>query len=393
MASTPRTFQGYRRADGTVGIRNQLVVIPSVICANTVAERVAALIPGAVAIPHPHGCAQVGDDVVLTEQVLAGAAANPNVGAALIIGLGCETCQATDVAELARALAPGRSMHSFYIQDAGGSIKAIAQGVEAGKQLLGQIAAQQRETVPLSELVLATKCGDVEASTRQASNVTSGVAADLLLDSGGTVLLAETPDLVGAADALVGRARDTRVAGRLRELLQTQPSAGTEQAPAQGRGTGRPGATGGTGTGDVHEIGLGCVSKAGSGPIEDVLHFAQRPSKRGLSVMDTPSHDTVAVSAMAAAGAQLCLFTTGRGSPVGNAIVPVLKICGDAETSRRMADNIDFSTVAIAEGRATRLELGAALFQTLVDVCNGRLTNAEIIGHQEFAIHRVGPTV
>src|SRR5688572_18147219 len=140
MGSTPRTFLGYRRADGTVGVRNHLVVIPSVICANTVAERVAALIPGAVAIPHPHGCAQVGDDVVLTEQVLAGAAANPNVGAALIIGLGCETCQATDVAEIARALAPGRPMHSFYIQDAGGSIKAIAQGVEAGKQLLGQIA-------------------------------------------------------------------------------------------------------------------------------------------------------------------------------------------------------------------------------------------------------------
>lgn len=390
MGSTPRTFQGYRRADGTVGIRNQLVVIPSVICANTVAERVAALIPGAVAIPHPHGCAQVGDDVTLTEQVLAGAAANPNVGAALIIGLGCETCQATDVAELARALAPGRPMHSFYIQDAGGSIKAISQGVEAGKQLLGQIAAQQREAVALSELVLATKCGDLDATTRQASNATSGVAADLLLDSGGTVLLAETPDLVGAADALAGRARDTRIAGRLRELLNKPQPAGAEEARASRHDSGPRSVNT---AGDVREIGLGCVSKAGSGPIEDVLAFAQRPSKRGLSVMDTPSHDTVAVSAMAAAGAQLCLFTTGRGSPVGNAIVPVIKICGDAEMSRRMADNIDFSTVAITEGQTTRDALGPALFQTLVDVCSGRLTNAEIIGHQEFAIHRIGPTV
>src|SRR5919204_5182609 len=121
---TPQTFWGYRRADGTAGIRNHLLVVPSVICANTVAQRVAALIPGAVAVPHPHGCAQVGDDVGLTERVLAGAAANPNVGAALIIGLGCETCQASDVAELARLLAPGRPLESFSIQDAGGSIKA-----------------------------------------------------------------------------------------------------------------------------------------------------------------------------------------------------------------------------------------------------------------------------
>src|SRR5262249_52605650 len=145
--ATTGTFWGYRRGDGTVGVRNHLVVVPSVICANTVAQRVAALIPGAVAIPHPHGCAQVGDDVVLTEKVLAGAAANPNVGAALIIGLGCETCQASQVAELAQALAPGRPMESFYIQDAGGSIKAIARGVELGKTMMARIAAQRREEI------------------------------------------------------------------------------------------------------------------------------------------------------------------------------------------------------------------------------------------------------
>jgi altronate dehydratase large subunit len=381
--STPRTFLGYRRADGTVGVRNHLVVIPSVICANTVAERVAALIPGAVAIPHPHGCAQVGDDVTLTERVLAGAAANPNVGAALIIGLGCETCQATDVAEMARALAPDRPLHAFYIQDAGGSIKAIAQGVEAGKALLGRIAAQQREPVPLAELVLATKCGDRESTTRQASNPTVGRAADMLLDGGGTVLLGETPDLIGAASDVEGRAREPGVAGKLRELLRKpQPEAPDDSAGHTPADPGR-----------ARELSLGCLSKAGSGPIADVLGFAQRPATRGLSVMDTPSHDTVAVSAMAAAGAQLCLFTTGRGSPVGNAIVPVIKICGDAEISRRMADNIDFSTVPITSGQATADALAPALFETLVDVCSGRLTNAEIIGHQEFAIHRIGPTV
>src|SRR5439155_21572194 len=134
------SFWGYRRPDGTAGIRNHLLVVPSVICANTVAQRVAALIPGAVAVPHPHGCAQVGDDVTLTERVLAGTVANPNVGAALVIGLGCETCQATDVAEMARQLAPGKPVESFFIQDAGGSIKAIARGVETGKALMARIS-------------------------------------------------------------------------------------------------------------------------------------------------------------------------------------------------------------------------------------------------------------
>ena len=387
MAQAPPTFWGYRRADGTAGIRNHLVVIPSVVCANTVAQRVAALIPGAVAIPHPHGCAQVGDDVGLTERVLAGAAANPNVGAALIIGLGCETCQASDVADLARAQAPGRPVESFYIQDAGGSIKAIARGVEVGKALLAQVAAQQREAVPLSELILATKCGNLDASSIVAANPTLGVVADALVDGGGTVLLGETPDLAGAAHVLVRRARDGRVATRLGDLLaKVDPREGP--AGQEGHAAGGVG-----GASTPEETSLGCAAKAGTRPIQDVLAFAARPRGAGVFVMDTPAHDAVAVSAMAAGGAQLCVFTTGRGTPLGNAICPVIKVCGNAATVGQMADNVDLSTAPLTEGLADREELAAQLLQLVIDVCNGRLTSAEIIGHQEFAIHRVGPTV
>jgi altronate dehydratase large subunit len=325
----PHTFWGYRRPDGTVGIRNHLLVVPSVICANTVAQRVAALIPGAVAVPHPHGCAQVGDDVTLTERMLAGTAANPNVGAAVVIGLGCETCQATDVAKMVRQLAPGKPVESFFIQEAGGSIKAIARGVEVGKALMAQIAPQQREEIPLSELVLATECGSLDETAEAASNPTVGAASELALDAGGTVIVSRS------AERLVD---------------------------------GAPGRQG-------------------------VLPVAERPAGAGLYVMDTPGQDEVAVTAMAAGGSQVCLFSTGRGTPMGNAICPVVKVCGNPHTLETMEDNIDFSTLDLLEGRATKDDLARRLFQLAIEVCNGQLTNAEIIGHQEFAIHRVGPTV
>ena len=328
-----QTFWGYRRADGAVGIRNHLLVVPSVICANVVAQRVAQLIPGAVAVPHPHGCAQVGDDVTLTEKVLAGTVANPNVGAAVVVGLGCETCQATDVAAMARALAPHKPVESFFIQDAGGSIKAIAKGVEVGQALMAQIAAQEREEVPLSQLVLSAECGEPDETAERASNPTVAAASALTLDAGGTVI--------------VSRNAESLVEGVGRSVLAAGPA----------------------------------------------LPVGERPAGRGLYVMDTPDADEVAVTAMAAGGSQLCLFSTGRGTPLGNAIAPVIKVCGNARTLAVLEDSVDFSTLPILEGRASREELAGQLFQMVIDVCNGQPTNAEIIGHQEFAIHRVGPTV
>ena len=332
MTALPETFLGYRRADGTVGIRNHLLVVPSVVCANTVAQRVASLIPGAVSIPHPHGCAQVGDDVVLTEKVLAGAAANPNVGAALVIGLGCETCQSGTVADLAQALAPGKPIESFSIQDAGGSIKAISRGVEAGKRLLGQIAPQQRERLPISELVLARDRGHGDETTTRGADPIAQRVAERMLDAGATVI---EPDFLA------------------------------------GGAPGTPWASAGN----------------------DVLSFADRPAGKGRYVMRTPEVDNVSVSAMAAGGSQLCVFTTGTGSPLGNAVCPVIKVCANPETNRRMGDNIDFSSAELLEGTVSADEMTDRLFRMLMDVCSGQMTTAEIIGHQEFAIHRIGPTV
>jgi altronate dehydratase len=325
MSALPDTFLGYRRADGWAGVRNHLLVVPSVVCANTVAQRVASLVPGAVAIPHPHGCAQVGDDVILTEKVLAGAAANPNVGAALVIGLGCETCQSGEVADLARALAPDKPVESFSIQDAGGSIKAISRGVEAGKALMAQIASLRREPIRVSELLLARDRGHEDDTTDSAADPVANVVTEMMLAAGGSVIM---PEFMAP------------LTDRLRALA-----------------------------------------------------FADRPAGRGRHVMRTPDVDAVSISAMAAGGSQVCLFTTGSGSPLGNAVCPVIKVCANPDTNERMADNIDFSSAGVLDGSSSVEELGERLYRMTLEVASGQLTSAEMIGHQEFAIHRSGPTV
>ncbi|HEU5318065.1 MAG TPA: UxaA family hydrolase, partial [Chloroflexota bacterium] len=312
MSALPDTFMGYRRADGGAGTRNHLLVVPSVVCANTVAQRVASLVPGAVAIPHPHGCAQVGDDVVLTEKVLAGAAANPNVGAALVIGLGCETCQSGEVADLARALAPGKLIESFSIQDAGGSIKAISRGVEAGKELMARIAPQRRESIPISELLLARDRGHEDETTDRAADPVADVVAQMMVAAGGSVVV---PDFMAP---LTDRVR--------------------------------------------------------------ALPFADRPIGKGRHVMQTPDVDAVSLSAMAAGGAQVCLFTTGTGSPLGNAVCPVIKVCANPETNERMADNIDFSSSDLLEGREGVEQMAQRLYRMTLEVASGQLTSAEMIG-------------
>ncbi|HAN15193.1 MAG TPA: carbohydrate hydrolase [Chloroflexi bacterium] len=384
------TFLGYRRPDGTVGIRNHLAIIPSVICANTVTERIAAQVPGAIALPHPHGCAQVGDDVGLTERILAGAGANPNVGAVLVIGLGCETCQSNDVASLIRTLAPGRPVVSFSIQEAGGSIKSITRGVEVARELAAQIANLPRVPVSLDELIVATQCGESDHSTDTVSNPIVGEVVDHLVDLGARVIMGETTDWMDFEDHLSTRAATPEIGARIHAVTSRfRRDATANGAIVIGHEADDDVLTGET---TIQARALGCLAKGGSRPIQDVLDFGVRPSRPGLSLMDTPPHDAVSVTAMAAAGAHICLFTTGRGTPVGNAIIPVVKLTANPFTATRMGDNIDLSVVEAGHG-ASRTVLVEALQALLVDVCNGAETVAEIIGHQDFAIHRVAPTV
>lgn len=380
------TFPGFRRADGGVGVRNLIAVIPSVICANVVTERIAAQVPGAVAIPHPHGCAQVGDDVPLTERILAGVGANPNVGAVLVVGLGCETCQSGDVASLVRRLAPGKPVESFSIQEAGGSIKSITRGVEVARDLHASIADAIRVPVGLDELVVATQCGETDVSTDTVANPAIGAVADDVVGAGGTVLLGETPEWMEIAAELAARARDAATGGRLHQVVADY----RRGAMAIGASVIGPEGDDDVVAGHVtaRARALGCVAKGGTAPIGEVLDFGARPTRRGLAVMDTPAHDVVSITAMAAAGAQVCLFATGRGTPVGSALMPVIKVTGNPRTASRMADNVDLAFDGTDRGAHAR-----ELRDTLASVVAGGEVVAEVIGQHDFAIHRVAPTV
>jgi altronate dehydratase large subunit len=385
--SLPRTFFGYRRPDGTIGIRNHLVIVPATSSANTVARRVAAMIPGAIALPLLDDDAEMEHARALTERTLAGATASPNVGAAVIIGLNQAGGEAERIITQARALAPGKPIEGFSIDETGGSIRAIGRGVEIGQQLSPRIFMQQREEASVAELIVSTECGGSDATSGMASNPTVGVVSDIVVDFGGITILSETTELMGAEHVLARRARNAEVAQRIVEIVGNVEKAANAVGATVAGGNPTPGNMAG-GLTTIEEKSLGCIYKAGSREIQDVLHYGQRPSRKGLHIMDTPGHDCVSVSAKASAGAHICLFTTGRGTALGNAVHPVVKVCANPETVANMQDNIDFDASPIVKGLATKEELGQQLYKLTIDFCNGQLTCAELIGHQEFCIHR-----
>lgn len=392
LEGLPRTFWGYRRPDGTIGIRNHLVVVPAVASANTIARRIASMIPGAIAVPHLDDGTERIENAGITEKVLAGAASSPNVGAALIVGLDPDTGEAKRVAEQARSLAPGKPIEYFSIHDAGGSMKAISYGCAIGQKLRVQIGNQQRVEASVSELVMAAECGGSDSTSGMASNPTVGVVSDLVVDLGGTVMFSETTELMGAEHILARRARNEHVARRIIEIVENVEKAANAVGATVSGGNPTPGNMAG-GLTTIEEKSLGCIYKGGSRTIEGVLDFAERATGKGLFIMDTPGHDAVSVSAKASAGAHLCIFTTGRGTPLGNAVYPVIKVCANPGTVQRMQDNIDFSSAPIIEGVATKEQLGRELYKLMIAVCNGQPSSAEIIGHQEFAIHYIGPPI
>jgi altronate dehydratase large subunit len=387
LETAPRTFFGFRRPDGTIGIRNQLLVVPVTASANTVARRVAAMIPGSVALPVLDDDAEIAHSRALTERTLAGAAASPNVGAAIIIGLNQSSGETERVLQQARQLAPGKPIEGFSLDETGGSIKAISRGVELGQKLSPRLFMLQREEASVAELIVGTECGGSDATSGMASNPTVGYVSDMVVTFGGTTILSETTELMGAEHVLARRARNAEVAQRIVQIVANVEQAANAVGATVAGGNPTPGNMAG-GLTTIEEKSLGCIYKAGTSEIQDVLDYGERPRRKGLHIMDTPGHDCVSVSAKASAGAHLCLFTTGRGTALGNAVYPVVKVCANPETCENMRDNIDFDASPIVLGLATKEELGVQLYKLMLDVCNGQPTNAELIGHQEFCIHR-----
>ncbi|NHN29103.1 UxaA family hydrolase [Paenibacillus agricola] len=383
-------MMGYRRADGTVGIRNHLLIIPTVICANQVCSRVMQMVPDTVAIPHQHGCSQIGADKDRTFDILAGTGKNPNVGGVIIISLGCEVIDPTELADAVRAT--GKLVEVFDIQSIGGSVKAITHGVELAKKMRKQLDEMQPEPIPFSELIIGVKCGGSDATSGLASNPALGVAADSLIQAGGGVVIGETTEIIGAEHVLASRCETPEISDQLYTIVNRFEKEVERMGADMRGGNPSPGNIAG-GLTTIEEKSLGCISKCGTAPIKGIIEYAEAIPKHGLYFMDSPGNDIECVSGMAAAGAHLVCFTTGRGTPTGSAVVPVIKITGNTRMFEKMNDNMDIDVGEMLLGTLSLADAGESIWQEIKEVANGKLTKAEILGHTEFSINRIGPSL
>jgi altronate hydrolase len=389
------TFDGYRRADGRVGTRNEVWILNTVGCVNFVAEgiaksaaaRVGNAIEGIHAFGHPFGCSQLGDDLSHTQAVLAGLLRNPNAGGVLVLGLGCENNQMD--ALLARAGDVDRSRIRFFnSQDVSDE---RASGVEMVNELVARMEGDQRVAVPASELVIGHKCGGSDGFSGISANAVVGRVADRLTSYGGGVLLTEVPEMFGAEQLLMNRAVSEPVFRQLVAMIDDfkayfiRHGQNIYENPSPGNKAG--------GLTTLEEKSLGAIQKGGRAPVARVLRYGEAAGPGGLSLLEAPGNDGVSSTAMVASGATVLLFTTGRGTPLGFP-APTIKISSNSEIAAKKPHWIDFNAGSLLDGTSTMDELSDELFAFVLDVASGRRqTNNERHGYREIAIWKDGVTL
>jgi altronate dehydratase large subunit len=376
---------GYRRSNGSFGIRNYIAVMPSVICANEVAKRIADQVENTVVLPHNGGCGTYGEDIEKTFVTLSGLGANPNVAGVLIVGLGCESVNANKLKSEILEKSPGKMVESIIIQEEQGTSNTIKKGVTIASNMARSASMFEKTKGSIKDIILAIECGGSDPTSGLAANPTVGYAVEKIIANGGSAILSETREIIGAEHILAANAVSKEVGKQLIDMVQeieikcTNWVAGTDQR-LMSAGNIKGGLT------TIEEKSLGCINKVGNAKVVEVVRYAQKPSKKGLIVMDTTGHDIPSITGMVAGGAQIVGFTTGKGSTVGYALAPVLKITGNCKTYKNLEENIDINASTIISGEETIEEVGEKLFDDIIKVCNGKLTKAESFGFRDFAI-------
>ena len=376
---------GFRRPDGKIGIRNRVIIMPTSMCASGTAQMIAREVDGTVFIDNQQGCGQTKKDVKMTIDVLVGLAANPNVYGTILIGNGCETAEPHMVKKIIEERT-NKPLELIVIQEVdGGTPAVVQQGAEHARRMVRDALAQQRVEFDMSEMIVATECGGSDTTSALAANPAVGVMSDMIIGLGGTVMMSETSEMVGTEHILGAQSATPEIAAQIVKMIkdfeETIMLGGTDlhqNNPNQGNHAG--------GLSTLEEKSLGCILKAGTTPIVEVLAYAQPPTKKGLVLQDTPAHDMASLVSMAAGGAQIVFFTTGRGTPTGNGIMPVVKLTGNAATYKRMEPNLDIDTSPVIRGEKTMEQMGQEIFDMLIEYINGRPTKPESFGFNEFGI-------
>lgn len=382
-------FKGYLREDGSVGIRNHILVIPLVICANSVVEAIGREFPEVITVPHVYGCTF---DPVSNREItdtFIGLGKNPNVASVLLISLGCETINLDEVYEGIKS--SGKPVEAITIQKIGGTVKAIEKSREIIKEFKKLAENTPRVEAPISDLIIGTECGSSDSYSGLSANPVVGYVCDKFVKLGATAILTEVTEFIGAEDILAEQCINENVAKELLEIVRETEGNLARVGHSDITDISPGNIAGGLTT--IEEKSLGCIKKGGNSPIQEVLRHGQKPTKKGLVVMDAPGHDIESMTAMAAGGAHLIYFTTGRGTPAGFPIVPVIKISSNTETFINMGDNIDVNTGEIIEGKKSIPEVGEELFNYTLKVIDGEETKSEKLNCREFAIRRRGVNV
>ena len=376
-----RTFLGYKRDDGSVGVRNEVWIINTVGCVNKIAKRLAEL-TGAYHFEHPYGCSQLGDDHRATQRILAALVNHPNAAGVLVLGLGCEN---NNIEEFKRALGSYNEKRVRFL-----NVQDVDDEIEEGLRLINELKAYRdsfvRSEIPISELTVGLKCGGSDGLSGITANPLVGRFSDRLIAHGGSCILTEVPEMFGAEHLLMERSASSEVFDKNVRMINgfkdyfTSHGQTVYENPSPGNKAG--------GITTLEEKSLGCVQKGGTAEVVDVLGYGECVKEKGLSLLDGPGNDIVAITNLAAAGAQIILFTTGRGTPLGGP-VPTVKIATNKDMAARKRNWIDFDASPVLDGR----DLDEELFEYVISVAEGTETKNEINGYREIAIFKNGITL
>lgn len=371
-------FWGYKRKEGRAGIRNHVLILPTCACGSESCRIVASQVRGAVNIVFNTGCSDVAANTAMSQKVLTGFACNPNVYGVVIIGLGCETVPHAKLREKIQAMT-SKPVVSFGIQEEGGTLKTIEKAVRAASKMAAEAAMQPKELCDISELMLGIECGGSDATSGIASNPAVGELSDLLVDLGATTMMSESIEWIGGEHLLAKRAATPAIHNQIIQVCKDYEAHLKSAGQDCRAGQPTPGNKAG-GLSTLDEKSLGCIRKGGTRPIVEVLEQAVPPTKRGAVVMDTAGYDISSVTSMVAAGCNAVIFTTGRGTCTGNAIVPVLKVTANARTYQHMEDNMDVDLSPIVRGEKTYQEMGAEMLNNIQDkLMNGAAADEQFL--------------
>ncbi len=388
-----RYFQGYRRKDNRVGIRNEIWIIPTVGCVNNVASAIekaaqqylTSSVEGVVAFPHPYGCSQMGEDQENTRQILADLINHPNAGGVLVLGLGCENSN-IDVLKQYIGDYDSDRVRFLVAQE---SDDEILDGTEIVRELITYASSFKREEIPASELIIGMKCGGSDGLSGITANPTVGSFSDKLIALGGSTILTEVPEMFGAEVSLMNRCKDEELFNQTVDLINNFKNYFTEhhqtiyENPSPGNKKG--------GISSLEDKSLGCTQKSGSAPVSGVLAYGETVKEKGLNLLSAPGNDLVASTALAASGAHIVLFTTGRGTPFASP-VPTVKISTNNTLASKKKNWIDFNCGVMVDGTAQD-ELSENLLDLVLDIASGKQSKSEEAGFHDMAIFKQGVTL